>query len=59
MLVAFTINKQKVLSKVPKTDVSQAVFGVISQNQKYVESFCNDMENPCRFACRKWFNQLN
>ena len=34
-------------------------FRVISQNREYVEIFCNDMENPCRFASRNWFNQLN
>ena len=34
-------------------------FGVISQNRDYVESFCNDMENPFHFACQKWINQLN
>ena len=34
-------------------------FGVISQNQESLENFCNDMVNPFRFACQKWFNQLN
>ena len=34
-------------------------FIVFSQNQIYVESFRNDMENPFQFACHKVFNQLN
>ena len=34
-------------------------FRVISQNRKYVEKFCNDVENPFQFACQKWFNRLN
>ena len=33
------------------------IFEVISQNRKYVEkNFCNDRNNPFRFACQKWNN---
>ena len=35
------------------------VFLVISQNQRYVKKFCNDVENQFHFACQEWFNQLN
>ena len=34
-------------------------FRVISQNREYLENFCKDVENPSRFLCQKWFNQLN
>ena len=34
-------------------------FKIISQNKKYVDYLCNDVENPFYFACQKWFNQLN
>ena len=34
-------------------------FRVVSQNRKYVEIFCNGMENHFHFACQKWFNQIN
>ena len=27
----------------------------ISQNKEYIENFCNDLNNPFHFACRKWF----
>ena len=35
------------------------LFRIISQNRKFIEKFCNDMEKPFHFACKKWFNQLN
>ena len=25
------------------------------QNKKYIENFCNDLNNPFPFACRKWY----
>ena len=30
----------------------------ISQNRKYVDTFCNDRNNPFHFACQKWINEL-
>ena len=27
----------------------------ISQNKEYIENFCNDLNNPFHFACRKWY----
>ena len=27
----------------------------ISQNEENIENFCNDLNNPFRFACRKWY----
>ena len=28
---------------------------IISQNKEYIKQFCNYMENPFHFACRKWY----
>ena len=45
-------------SKIPMCH--RQFFRVISQNPNpdYLEKFCNDMDNPFRFAIRKWINQL-
>ena len=32
----------------------QTIFRVISQNQEYVKTHCNDLNNPFHFACRGW-----
>ena len=29
-------------------------FRTISKNRDYVKTFCNDLSNPFRFACRRW-----
>ena len=29
-------------------------FRKISQNKKYIENFCNDLNKPLHFACQKW-----
>ena len=36
-------------------------FRIISQNPEYVITFCNDLNNPFHFVCRKLIldNQLN
>ena len=34
-------------------------FRNISQNCKYVENFCNDIENPFLFTCRQWYSYNN
>ena len=34
-------------------------FRKISQTREYINNFCNDMENPFHFACKKWFNEFN
>ena len=34
-------------------------FRRISQNKKYIENFCNDLNNPFDFACRKWYLYYN
>ena len=34
-------------------------FRVVSQNREFVQTFCNDMENPFHSGCQKWFSQLN
>ena len=31
------------------------LFGRISQSKEYIENFCNDINNPLHFACRKWY----
>ena len=30
-------------------------FRSISQSKEYIENFCNDINNPFHFACRKWY----
>ena len=30
-------------------------FRRISQSKEYIENFCNDINNPFHFACRKWY----
>ena len=30
-------------------------FRRMSQSKEYIENFCNDINNPFHFACRKWF----
>ena len=30
-------------------------FRKISQNKKYIENFCNDLNNPFLFAYRNWY----
>ena len=34
-------------------------FKILSQNQDYVQTHCNERNSPFHFACGKWFNQLN
>ena len=29
-------------------------FRIISRNPEYVDTFCNDLNNPFNFSCRKW-----
>ena len=29
-------------------------FKIISQNPEYVQTHCDDRNNPFHFACRKW-----
>ena len=31
------------------------LFRRISQSKEYIENFCNDINNPFHFACRKWY----
>ena len=30
------------------------LFKIISQNPEYVKTDCKDVNNPFRFACRRW-----
>ena len=30
-------------------------FKKLSQNRDYVQTHCNDLNNPFHFACRKWY----
>ena len=30
-------------------------FRRISENKEYIGNFCNDLNNPFHFACRKWY----
>ena len=32
------------------------IFRRISQNKEYIENFCNDLNNPFHFACRKLYS---
>ena len=34
-------------------------FRRISQNRDYIQTFCNDKNNPFHFACRQWFSYNN
>ena len=40
--------------KVPIPMCHRQFFGVISQNRKYVDNFCNDLNIPFHFECQKW-----
>ena len=31
----------------------------ISQNRDYIQSRCNDINNPFHFACRQWYSYNN
>ena len=30
-------------------------FRIIAQTKEYIEKFCNVLNNPFNFACRKWY----
>ena len=47
------INKSYDL-KFPIPMCHRQFFGVISQNRKYADNFCNDLNNPFHFACQIW-----
>ena len=34
-------------------------FKISSQNPEYIQTHCNDKNNPFHFACQRWINQLN
>ena len=34
-------------------------FEIIPLNQEYVQTHCNDRNNPFHFACRKWYLYIN
>ena len=34
-------------------------FRRISQSKEYIENFCNDINNPFQFECRKWYSYNN
>ena len=31
----------------------------ISQNRDYIQSHCNDINNPFHFTCRQWYSYNN
>ena len=31
----------------------------ISQNRDYIQTHCNDINNPFPFACRQWYSNNN
>ena len=39
--------------KFPMPMCHRQFFRIIYQNREYINYFCNDMENPFHFACRK------
>ena len=41
--------------KFPMPTCHRQLFRAISQNQVYVENFCNDMETSFHSTCRKWY----
>ena len=30
-------------------------FKILSRNRDYIQTYCNDINNPFNFGCRKWF----
>ena len=34
------------------------LFGKLAQNKEYVGNFCNDLNIPFHFACRKWIKNI-
>ena len=35
------------------------IFRKLSQNPEYLQTHCNDINNPFHFACRKWYSHNN
>ena len=36
--------------------IHRQFFEKLSQNLEYIQTFCNDSNNPFHFACRKWYS---
>ena len=34
-------------------------FRRIAKNRDYIQSHCNDINNPFHFACRQWYSYTN
>ena len=34
-------------------------FKILSRNRDYIQTYCNDINNPFQFACRQWFSYNN
>ena len=48
------IYKHKLLSKTWNSIMHRHVFKRLSQNRDYVQTYCNDRNNPFHFACQTW-----
>ena len=41
--------------KLQKPTMNRKLFEIIAQNPEYIQTHCNNRNNPFHFACRKWY----